>query len=60
MGAGRAAVLRVMNHAKEVGVERMYLFTPDRMRLYWLLGWRPLETFAYSDGKIHTLMFIDL
>lgn len=59
-GVARKMVEVIEDHARADGVGRLYLFTPDRMRLYYLGGWRPMETFAYADGRIHTLMAKDL
>ncbi len=59
-GIGRQVVKAVEDHARAAGVKTLYLFTPDRMRLYYLMGWRPMQTFQHDDGKIHTLMSLDL
>ncbi|MGB0921798.1 MAG: GNAT family N-acetyltransferase [Alphaproteobacteria bacterium] len=59
-GIGRQVVAAIEAHARAAGVQRLYLFTPDRMRFYHLMGWRTVETFAHEDGKIHTIMQLDL
>lgn len=59
-GTGRKIVQAIIDHARAEDVKTLYLFTPDRMRLYHLMGWRPVQTFRHDDGKIHTLMSLDL
>lgn len=55
--AGRL-VDRVVREASLIGVERLYLFTPDQMRLYASLGWTELERVEYR-GELQTIMSID-
>lgn len=59
-GVGRQVVKAVEDHARAAGVKKLYLFTPDRMRFYFLMGWRPIQSFLHNDGKIHTIMSLDL
>ena len=42
-GIGSALVAAVMDEAGALGVQDLYLFTPDRMRFCGRLGWKVLE-----------------
>lgn len=44
-----------MARAAELGVERIYLFTPDQMLFYARLGWSALEVVEYR-GETVTIM----
>lgn len=58
-GIATALVNRVMDHARECKVSRLYLFTPDRERLYARLGWK-LFTREHYRGIPVSLMTFDL
>jgi GNAT superfamily N-acetyltransferase len=42
-GIGSALVQAVMDEAQTLSIERLYLFTPDKMSFYGRLGWQVLE-----------------
>ena len=46
-GAGSALVNRVEEEARALGVETLYLYTPDRESLYARLGWAVRERREY-------------
>lgn len=46
-GIGSRLVRRVMREAETLGVKRLYLYTPDRVRFYTRLGWDTLERTRY-------------
>lgn len=50
-GIGSALVQRTVEEAKELKVETLYLFTPDRERFYRRLGWSVLELTKYRGGN---------
>lgn len=56
-GIGGALVDRIVQQAHELGVDEMYLFTPDQMPLYAAHGWTAQETFDFK-GETETLMSI--
>lgn len=60
-GRGLAGILigAIEEAAARLGTERLWLFTPDRQRLYAGLGWTAAETRAYRDQHI-TIMWKDL
>lgn len=58
LGAGRAVVLKVMQHAKEAGIKTLYLYSPDREHFYKHMGWQTIEKLVYHDANV-TLMKID-
>lgn len=46
-GIGSALVRRVSEEATALGVERLYLFTPDQERFYARLGWSKIGRCTY-------------
>lgn len=56
-GIAAALVQRIMQEAWEMGVERLYLITPDQQALYGRLGWQRLEEVTYR-GETDTLMMV--
>jgi len=56
---GSALVRTVMEEAQYLGVETLYLFTPDMMPFYRSLGWEELEV-AEHKGRPVTIMTINL
>src|SRR5690606_12830155 len=57
-GIGSTLVRRVMQHARDIGIKRLYLYTPDQEKLYARLGWQVLSGEQYN-GTAVTIMFID-
>ena len=51
-GVGRALVGRVVEEARALGVETLYLYTPDRERFYARMGWSALERTEYMGVKV--------
>jgi len=58
-GVGSALVRRAVQEAAELGIERLYLFTPDRAKFYARLGWSAIER-CFFGGSLQTVMAIDL
>lgn len=58
-GVGSALVRHVMDRAGQNGIERLYLFTPDRAPFYAKLGWRKVSDEDYH-GRAVTVMEIEL
>jgi len=58
-GIGAALVKRLTEEARNVGVSKLYLYTPSEERFYARLGWRTLEQTSYA-GKPATVMCYDL
>ncbi|MBZ9559612.1 MULTISPECIES: GNAT family N-acetyltransferase [Modicisalibacter] len=54
-GIASALVRRVECEAREAGLERFYLYTPDQQALYRRLGWRDVESVDYR-GETVTIM----
>lgn len=54
-GLGRLLVRAVMDHARALGLPRIYLFTPDQAAFYAALGWTPVLTEAFH-GETVTVM----
>ena len=46
-GIGSSLVRRVVEEAAALGVERLYLFTPDQEQFYAGLGWTTVERCTY-------------
>ena len=55
---GRALVAAIEGHAREVGCERLYLYTSGAETYYAQLGWRVSERFPW-DGAPFALMHRD-
>ena len=56
-GIGSALVGAVMDEAKALGVQDLYLFTPDRMRFYGRLGWKVLEHRAHQGADVTVMVY---
>lgn len=56
-GVGSALVHRVIKEAEALGVETLYLFTPDREGFYIRLGWSTFERTEYRGYKVAIMMF---
>lgn len=46
-GIGRTLVQRIVAEAASLGLDSLYLFTPDKERFYTHLGWTVLERTMY-------------
>jgi N-acetylglutamate synthase-like GNAT family acetyltransferase len=57
-GIGSTLVKRVMQHAQENGVKRLYLYTPDQEQMYARLGWQLFSREPYNGTPV-TIMAID-
>lgn len=51
-GLGRQLVRRVVQEAADLGVPRLYLFTPDREQFYAHMGWVVHERTHYLDRPV--------
>ena len=51
-GIGTALVERVIEEAVELGIETLYLFTPDREGFFANLGWSVVEHTEYREQKV--------
>ena len=58
-GVGSTVVQRVMDEAKTLGVEMLYLMTPDRQTFYERLGWVRMADVEYLD-EVVTIMEMHL
>lgn len=54
-GIAAALVQRIRQETAGIGVEKLYLITPDQQALYGRLGWQRLEEVPYR-GETVTLM----
>ena len=57
-GIGSTLVKRVMQHAQENCVKRLYLYTPDQEQMYARLGWQLFSREPYNGTPV-TIMAID-
>jgi GNAT superfamily N-acetyltransferase len=51
-GVGTLLVQRVMSEARDIGLQRLHLFTLDREQFYAGLGWRLLERIIWRGREI--------
>lgn len=58
-GLGAQLVHAAVDHARSMGVPRLYLFTPEHAAFYARLGWSVLGTRMLGEREV-TLMAIDL
>jgi GNAT superfamily N-acetyltransferase len=58
-GIGSALVRRIMQHARDHKIARLYLYTPDQEQLYARLGWQLLSREPYNGTPV-TIMTISL
>jgi GNAT superfamily N-acetyltransferase len=58
-GVGSALVTFIEALGTDLNIERIYLFTPDRQRMYARLGWRAIEDVEHR-GELVTIMQKDL
>jgi GNAT superfamily N-acetyltransferase len=58
-GVGSALVQAVVAAAGDLGLETLYLFTPDRVSFYHRMGWRDLERVRYRGEEV-VIMAYDL
>lgn len=57
-GRGIASMLvhRVEQEARQAGIKRLYLFTPDQQALYRRLGWRELERLEFFGEQVSVML----
>lgn len=55
-GIGTALVQRVAQEAKALGVETLYLFTPDKRAFYEHRGWAVLEQTRYRGYNVSVMV----
>ena len=56
-GIGRALVRKVMQHARETGLEQLHLFTPHHADFYSALGWRHTQTRVVNGESVQVMRF---
>lgn len=59
-GIGSQIVGHVENEAKNHKVKKLYLFTPNRQKMYFRLGWQQIEELEYKGHNLVTIMMKDL
>jgi N-acetylglutamate synthase-like GNAT family acetyltransferase len=56
-GVGSALVQAVMGEAQAMGVEKLYLFTPDKMTFYSRLGWQVVERTEHKERDVTVMVY---
>lgn len=51
-GIGQKLVAAIEERAKEIGVKKLYLYTPESEGFYLKLGWSVMEREAYHDYPV--------
>ena len=54
---GRMLVQKIMDHVAAAGIERFYLYTPDREHFYLKMGWQTIEKMKYHGADITLMQF---
>jgi GNAT superfamily N-acetyltransferase len=56
-GIGSKLVRRAMQEAETLGVDQLYLFTPDKANFYTRLGWNILEHMNYHGQEVAVMRY---
>jgi GNAT superfamily N-acetyltransferase len=56
-GVGSALVRRAMDAMGALGIDRLYLFTPDQVPFYRRLGWAPLARTHYRGEDVQIMVY---
>lgn len=56
-GIGSALVRAVMDEALALGVDELYLFTPDKVSFYSRLGWKVLEHREHHGTDVTVMVY---
>ena len=51
-GIGSRLCEAAFSRTGELGIDRLYLFTPDRMRFYTRLGWSSMQQVSYRGEQV--------
>lgn len=54
-GIGSILVRRILQVARALGIERLYLFTPDQCGFYERIGWKLMETTRFLDKQVYVM-----
>lgn len=57
-GIGGSLVRHVMMQAKQAGMQKLYLFTPDQAVFYQKLGWRMFAKEVYRGCEVSVLQVV--
>ena len=58
-GIATELIQHCLNNAKQLGIKKLYLFTPDQAEFYLKRGWQHLEHNIYQNEHVD-IMFYDL
>jgi N-acetylglutamate synthase-like GNAT family acetyltransferase len=56
-GIGAALVQRIIDEAKALGVQRLYLYTPSAEHFYSRLGWALVEHTSYRGANVTVMSY---
>ncbi len=56
-GLGIQLVLAVMDYGRNLGLDTLYLYTPDAEKFYQRLGWQTLEKTDYQGEPVTLMQF---
>ncbi|MEW5956979.1 MAG: GNAT family N-acetyltransferase [Chloroflexota bacterium] len=56
-GLGSRLVRTVMAEAKALGLEKFYLFTPNKVDFYRCLGWQVFESTQYRGEEVVIMQY---
>jgi len=56
-GIGSRLIRTVMREAETLGLERLYLIAPNKMRFYSRLGWKVLEHTKYRGENVVIMLY---
>ena len=55
-GIATTLIQRIESEARSTGIVRLYLYTPDAVKLYKKLGWRIFEASQYKDVHVQIMV----
>ena len=56
-GIGSKLVQSTMQEAQNLGLEKLYLFTPDKRNFYARLGWNAIERTTYRGESVTIMVY---
>ena len=56
-GVGSRIVSAIMDEAKKLGIERLYLITHDQMDFYRRLGWTAIDRVHYRGEDVTVMVY---
>lgn len=56
-GIATQLIQHCIDNASQLGVETLYLFTPDQANFYQKRGWKPIESCLYNNERVDIMAY---